>query len=364
MITNRIMEYLEGPGRDVDLEQLTVATGHIRASLQRNLGVDRDTGSRKVRLPRPSGTFACPRRMIFDALGLETEGYGWRARMTFTHGDMTEAMGVLLFRQAMAARGESDRIISPAADGEQLHLSAMLDPADYGLTGAPIHLQGSVDMSLKGHGDAEELVDWKSSSRYAFQNMQAAITDPDHKWWKKEERGYIAQVRLYMMMARKLGRGPQDRGYLVFVCKDTGHVAECAIERDDVKEADLIRVLLWARENTEHAHERRAIVLEGAGFNELDSDAGNAETDAVLEDWTRKNIPRPQWATDSIKHAGASRGVQRPDGTKGPCLEIDTNATPNSWRCNYCPHTARCFPDFAVVALSKPVWRTNNPPNK
>ena len=125
MIANRIMAYLETDGLDVADLYLNQAATSCRESMRRNLGLRRDDGTRKIRKPRPSGAWACGREMVFNSLGLETEGYGWRSRLTFTHGDMTEAMGVLLFRQAIAASGENDMLISPFENGDQLELDVV-----------------------------------------------------------------------------------------------------------------------------------------------------------------------------------------------------------------------------------------------
>lgn len=355
MIANRIMEYLETTGKDVAVRDLDVAARACRDSMERNLGIRRDDGSRKVRNPRPSGTWACGREMVFNSLGLETEGYGWRSRLTFTHGDMTEAMGVLVFRQAIKASGEQDILISPAADGTQLELEATLDPADWGVSGEPFALTGHLDMSVRGHQGEEEPADWKAIAEWTFKDMQRAAGDPEHGWWKKESSGYIAQVRWYMMMLRAMGRSSGKRGYLVGVNKNTGHITEVLIQADHEAEKVLILKAVYALSKIDEAKERQAIFEENLDHEIFE----NGSATKVMEEWVRKNIPRASFTENMVKECGPS--TKRPDGTRGTCLELDTSkdADPQAFRCSYCDHTARCWPDFQVVPLHKPVWRTN-----
>ena len=368
MITNKIMEYLEGEGVPLDPEQLEVAVDACRQTFARNLGLRRDDGSRKIRMPRPSGTWACGRQIVYNALALETEGYGWRSRLAFTLGDLVEAMGILLCRRTFKG---TDLIITPEENGEQLHLEAEIDPVLWDVPGAPFRVQGNVDMTIRGLTGEEEPVDWKSIARFGFKDAQDAASDPSHPWWMKERGGYIAQVRWYQMLLRATGRSPAQRGYLAFVCKDTGHMTEIVIDRDAEAERELIRRHVYVNEQIEHAQERRAILLEGAGIEDEQLETldrfgerewkrgGNPQTDHELSTWVNERVPRASFTKGAV--VARSANTKRPDGTKGPCLELNTgrDADPQMFRCSYCDHTQRCWPGFYPVALSKPVYRTN-----
>ena len=342
MIANRIMAYLETDGLDVADLYLNQAATSCRESMRRNLGLRRDDGTRKIRKPRPSGAWACGREMVFNSLGLETEGYGWRSRLTFTHGDMTEAMGVLLFRQAIAASGENDMLISPFENGDQLELDVEIDPQNWNVEAAPFRLTGHLDMSVKGHNGEEEPADWKAVAEWTFKDMQRAAADPSYIWWEKERSGYVAQVRWYMMMLRQAGRSVARQGYLVGVNKNTGHVTEVRIPADIPAERELIRKAVYVEKRISQAREQKT----------------NAE------EWVRKNIPRASFTKNMVKKCGTR--TKRPDGTTGECFELDTgkDADPQAFRCSYCDHTARCWSGFEVVPLHKPVWRTNNAEDK
>jgi len=381
MIADRIDAYLESGGAELPEAILETATKICGASMLRNFGVQEDT-IRKERMPRPSGSWACPRQMVFDSLSLEVEPYRARALRTFTHGDMTEAMGVLLFRQAAP-----EDIITPDIDGEQLELTVEFDPADYGVEGDPFTLEGHIDMTIRGKDGQEEPVDWKSSSRYGFQNAKAGAGDPTHDWWTKEAGGYIAQLRWYMLMLRASGRSEANRGYLAFVCKDTGHTCEVMVPADEEAEKTLIKKAAYVFQQIPDAQEKRAVILEGTGtthdpYRRMPRDPskikagaakvlekfakdgeqfeGDETTDARISAWVRQHVPRARFTENlKVEKAGAT---MRPDGTKGPCHELSTKAHLEGFRCSYCAHTARCWPGFQVVALSSgPVWRTNKP---
>jgi len=264
---------------------------------------------------------------------------------------------VLLCRQVMPTD-----IISPEPDGTQLELSETFDPADWGVEGEPFTLTGHVDMTIRGHQDYEEPVDFKAVSIYTWNDMAAAAAKPDHIWWTKESAGYIAQVRWYMMMLRLSGRSDGQRGYLVAVNKNTGHLTEVMIARDDAAEKKLIlgavTVFAWINE-AKDVFDSAYRDAQGIGSNDSEAiELGNT----VAEQWIRDNIPRAQFTKGMIVDRPAP--VKRPDGSKGPCKELQTNgktADPQGFRCSYCAHTGRCWPEFGVVAMSTgPVWRTNS----
>lgn len=381
MIANRAMEYLGGSGVAVGARAALVAANQCGTSMVRNLGELRDD-PRRIRTIRPSDSWACGRRLVYNALGLETGGYGWRSRLTFTHGDMTEAMGILIFKQALLASGEEHLMLTPYEDGTQLELTALVDPSDWEIDGKPFQMTGHVDMTIVGHLGQEEPVDWKSINRYAFPKAQAAASDPKHEWWEKEDRGYVAQLRWYMLLLRLMGRSTPKHGYLVFVCKDTGHLTEVMVEHSRDEEVKLVKAAVYVNEQTELANARKATVFDefydhtddctakkpdvcgdcDCGASEradvLYKANGNEATDILLEAHVSEHVPRPQWAESLVvERKGAT---MRPDGTKGTCLEIDAKRHPNGFRCNYCDHKARCWPDFGIVPLSSgPVMRTN-----
>ncbi|RLB40892.1 MAG: hypothetical protein DRH30_07895 [Deltaproteobacteria bacterium] len=352
MIANKVKTYLEGSGSEIPKERMDVALGLMEHSLRRNLGDNSaERGGRKVRMPRPSGTWACGREMVFKSLALNGEPYGWRSRLTFTHGDITEAMGVMLYRQALDSTGESKILLSPADNGEQLELDVEFDPSVWGVEGEKFRLKGHMDMTLDVHGHGESVVDWKALSVYSFNDVQAAAGDSDHPWWAKEAGGYVAQVRWYMMMLRLSGRGDGKWGAIVAVNKNTGHLAEAVIPYDHDAEVALIRKAVYTARMIAEASERRAIVLQ-------DSGDGDEATDIVLAEWVREFVPRAKFTKNMVVQRGT---VMRPDGTKGKCFELDTSraADPEAFRCSYCDFTELCYDGFSVVALAKPVYRTN-----
>lgn len=352
MIVDRVIRYLESVGADLDPALVDTAVEQIRASMVRNFGAAaraEDT-DRRVRLPRPSGSWRCARQQVFNALALACPPYGWRSRLTFTHGDTNEAIGVLLFKQALAWLGEQDLLTSPSEIGKQDVLEATIDPAQWGVDGEPFTMKGHVDMTVRVRDDGKEgVVDWKAINRYAFQNMSAAAADSTHQWWVKEGGGYVAQVRWYMMLLRLMGRGC-DWGALVGVCKDTGHLVEVRIPHSHEEEVLLVKKAVYTQRLIAEASERRAIVLQ-------DTDGeGNADTDAVLAEWVNEYVPRPQWTHGMTVEKGPRTRLA--DGSNGACVELDTKADPRGFACNYCDHTARCWPGFQPVALSSgPVYR-------
>ena len=361
MIADVVMDYLDSEGVSVDQKDLLTAGEQCIRSMNRNFGERRFLGGgRERKYPRPSSSWACTREMVYNSLGLENEGYGWRARLTFTHGDMTEAMGILVYRQALRALGESDRILSPTPAGEQLELAVVVDPADFGIAGKPFRVEGHIDMTIARNGH-EEPVDWKSSARFTYQNVVAAASDPTHGWWKKECNGYIAQVRWYQLLLRLSGRSPAPRGYLVVVCKDTGHLAEVEIDYDEAAERDLVHRAVYANHWVEAADEERTrIFAERQTPQEF---LGDDDSDWALTKFVNEKVPRPKFTKDMVV-VRESGNTRRPDGTKGPCRELATSgkdAHPEAFRCSYCKHTARCWPDFALVPMGKPTWRTNTP---
>ena len=353
MIADKVKKYLEGTGIDIPQARMDTALELMRRSMNRNLGDNSgERTTRKVRLPRPSGTWACGREIVFKSLALEGEPYGWRSRLTFTHGDITEAFGVLLFRQALDWLEQTDVLVTPDEDGTQLNLDVMINPADWGVAGEPFRMKGSMDMTLRGHDGGEDVADWKALSVYGFNDLQAGAEDSSNGWWDKERSGYIAQVRWYMMMLRVSGRGKGERGYLVAVNKNTGHLAEALIKADTAAEVDLIRKAVYTQWMVEEAAERRAIVLQDR------TDEGSGGSDLILAEWVRDNVPRARFTANMVKDRPGNN--KRPDGTKGPCLELDTSkaADPEAFRCSYCDFTQHCWPDFSVVPMAKPVYRT------
>jgi len=369
MIADRVIEYLKGPGSKIPETALETALHRIGDSLITNMG-ERQDSTRRIKRPRPSASWACGREMVLSSLGLGTEGYGWRSRMTFAAGDYNEAVGILLFRQALATTGEDHLILTPNAAGDQLELDATLDPAAWGVEGTPFRLTGHVDMTIRGLSGDEEPVDWKGVATYTWEQMMQAATKPDHEWWKKEASGYVAQVRWYQILLRAQGRSDARRGYLVGVNKNTGLLAEVAIDQDPDAERLLIQRAVWVREKIHAAWKKRGEVMGDGLFapggnwhdyaDQVDEDGaivkpgGTRETDEELSEWVRQNVPRASFAA-SI--AVPRQNVKLPDGEKGDCLELDMKADPQAFRCSYCDHTARCWPGFEVVPLTKPVWR-------
>lgn len=338
MIVDRITEYLDkGSDHEVDEQALGVALRGMKRGIVRNLGPRNDGG--RSRNPSPSSSWACGRRLLFDWLGLDREDVSWRARLTFMHGDVNEAAGILLARQAGV-----DLLTPDPETGEQLTVEAMVNPADWGVDGEPFPLVGHVDATLEVHSHGECPADWKAVSTYTFQDMEQAAKRKDAPWWAKERDGYVAQVRWYCIALRLMGRGDGQWGCLVGVNKNTGHLCEVVVPYDHEEEVRLIRkaAYVWAKI-------REAQALDNLGEDE------------AMAKWVRDSIPRPRWAADPVPCTG-----KLPGGLKGKGLKIPTQydeavhgpkAEYQQWRCGYCPFTTTCWPGFSLVPLSKPEYR-------
>lgn len=299
MIVNRVYDYLDGKRTTITDEALDLATSLIKRSFNRNFG----PGSRKgIRMPSPSSKWGCGRRMFWDAdKTIEREPVTARSLITFTLGDMVEQMGVILARQAMG-----DEITSPSPEtGEQREVERLF--GDY-------LMKMHIDMTFADPAYGEVPVDWKSMSERSWHEFKAAATDPDHKWWAENADSYVAQVRFYMMGMYA------PRGYLVGVNKNTGHLAEVEVADDPAENDRLARKVIE--------------INQAIRLNALPA--------------------RPDWAAQPVQFARR----RLPDGTNGPGLELNMQATPGfTWNCSYCPYTTECFPGFSVVAMQKPVYR-------
>lgn len=300
MIVDRIYDYLNGDREKVSEEALDVAARLIKSSFRRNFGRDREGGARQ---PSPSSKWGCQRRMFWDAdASVPRERVTARSLVIFTFGDIIEQAGIVMARQALG-----DAVVTPDPEtGKQKEVGFRI--------GDDV-VKGHIDMTIMDPVHGELPCDWKSMSEWGFKDFQAAATDSGHKWWRENADGYIAQVRWYMMAM------DAPRGYLVGVCKNTGHMAEIEIRRDRMEDERLGRIL---------------VEIHGA-----------MRVNALPD--------KPAWAAKVIEKPGQNK---RPDGSKGPVLEIDPRSTPGfSWACTYCPYTGKCYPGFSVVPMGKPVYR-------
>ena len=305
MIVDRVTRYLESCNGVIPDKVMEVAQGSFGHSLQRNLASNRDVEERKPSIS-PSGPWYCPRRFHYKLTSAPKEDLQWRSRLAFLLGDTVEAIAIVLMRLAGVP------MLSPNEDGLQLRVHATL---------GGIEIAGSIDASVKYAGHGEIPVDVKSMSAYSFADFQRACTDPGHAWWHKQRFDNVFQVRLYKRMMKEMGLSDGQHGILVGVNKNTGHLAEAWVNpHDDDKLID------------------RAVAK------------------VALHHASGKVPDRPAWAK-AIEMPGANL---LPDGTKGPCLQIDTDKQrtgDHGWRCSYCPYTEVCWPGFEVVPLSKPVYR-------
>lgn len=240
--------------------------------------------------------------MFWDAdASVEREPVTARSLIAFTMGDMMEQAGVIMARQALG-----NMIVSPNPEtGEQAEFVREVGGAT---------ISGHIDMQIMDPVHGVVPVDWKTCTEYTFRDAEAAATDPTHKWWRKNRDGHVAQVQWYIW-----GTDAQ-RGYLVYVNKNTGHLCEIEIRRDDAHIEELVRKLIY--------------VTEAIRVNALPG--------------------RPKCAAEPV----AFSRRKLPSGEMGPGHELDMDATPDlSFWCSYCPFTMTCFPGYSVVAMSKPVYR-------
>jgi len=353
MIADAIDSYLRNDGKDVPDALLDVAAAHVRRSLSKNFGAKRE---HRVRVPSPSSKWYCARRQLFDALPMAAhrEDDTPRSRVIFTLGDSVEAVGMLLARQAGV------QFLTPDVGGEQLRLSSLIVPADFGYDSKePFPIAGNIDCTISVNDHGECVADWKSMSDYGYDDAEEAARNPNAKWWTEARDDIIAQVRWYMLMLRLAGRGDGKMGYIIGVKKSTGHVCEVVIPHDEQHERELVAkaAYVWRHLRT------LAMVQTGVGLDDVR--AFTASLDGVNPEsalaYILANVPRPKWAV-SVTLPGRNA---RADGTFGPVEQIDTARDSKrhgsgpfvGFRCGYCPFVGACWPGFSLVALGKPVWR-------
>lgn len=299
MIVDRIYEYLGGPKGAAAAAQehalLDAAVVAFRRTLVRNFLEDQKEERRRV---SPSSAWYCGRRMLYACRGAEREATPPRSSITFAWGDVAEAMGLLLARVAGVP------LLTPGLDGVQQEVQVPV--------GDDV-LVGHMDATVEQHG-AEIPVDFKSMSDMGFGEFERAVRDPNAAWWQEHRWDIVTQVRLYMRaLEAKQGR-PVHTGIVVAVNKNTGHMAELHVPRDEQHLALLDGMMRRLRQH------------EQAG-----------------------TLPaRPEWAK-TLHRPGDNL---RADGTRGAVEEL------TAWRCGYCPFVRSCWEGFALVPLkAKPAWR-------
>lgn len=338
MIVDRIYEYLETRGRELPPELVNHALRRVAHTLRRNLG-EREDRSRPRNI---SGSLAwyCPRRAYYQLTGAEQEQPAPRARMAFFMGDVLQASIDVLATMAGVT------FEYPDANGDELELRADINGAE---------VVGHVDHAIRHPDEGLIVVDSKSMAQWGFDEFVRATQDPAADWWAKERWGYLAQLRFYMWLIRRLGLGTGKTGLFVGICKNTGTLAEMTVQACPDTEAAFERAiprLVAARAKFKTAKEAvMATVLANGGTLQ----EAEAAATAVPRTEATGLLPRPSWA--GLVEVS---NVKLPDGTRGKALEVDTDAERtkgNGWRCNYCPFVKNCFPGVELVAMSKPAWR-------
>lgn len=338
MIVDRIYEYLESRGQKLPQDVVDFALKRVERTVRRNLGELED----RSRPRQISGSLAwyCPRRAYYQLTGAEQQQLTARARVTFLMGDVLQACIDVLSTMAGVV------FEYPDSAGDELELRDTI---------SGVEVVGHVDHALRTNQDGLLVVDSKSMSAYGFDEFKAAATNPEHEYWKKERWGYLAQVRFYAMLVRRLGLGTGERSILLAICKNTGHMAEMIVPRDpEVEDAFLRAIPRLGAARAQYQAAREAVVatvLANGGTVE----AAEKAAAAVPRVEATGLLPRASWA--NAVEVGI---VKLPDGSRGKAMEVDTDSERtrgNGWRCNYCPFVTKCFEGFELVPMSKPVYR-------
>ena len=93
MIANLINDYLAGNKTPIDDMMMDLCLDHVRGSLQRNYGTNRtEEGTRN---PSPSSSWACGRKIQYDATIGKHGSIPTRSLNAFAFGDFWEARTVM-----------------------------------------------------------------------------------------------------------------------------------------------------------------------------------------------------------------------------------------------------------------------------
>lgn len=204
MIKEKIYELL-GLNEDLPIpeEVFKEFADAVIYGLQRQIFTEREERS-TLRL---SQIGKCLRQQYYSIMGYEAEPLNPRAKMTFLFGDIIEAVVVALAKASGVELVDQQREVN--IDG----------------------VKGHIDGIVKDDGNLY-LFECKSMSDASFkQLLNKGLTD---------DFGYLTQCNVYM---HALGIG---RAFLVAVNKNTGHITEVEIEKDEklIKNAiDNIKIL-------------------------------------------------------------------------------------------------------------------------
>lgn len=348
MIADRILEYLEGERKEVGEEVLRVALRHVERTFRRNLG-DRDDSTSR-RSISGSLSWYCPRRAFYTMVGADREAITGRSLIAFLMGDVLEAASIVLARQAGV------RFRWPDEEGEQLRLERTF-PTPHG----DERIVGHLDIVVE-HGDDLIVGDVKSMADYSFREFERAATQDEKEawkdptsWWSVNRWAYLAQLRFYMWLLELEGLGSGERGFFLGINKNTGHLAEVWVERDPATIAMFERaipILVGARARYDQAANavRETALANGA----TDEEAAEAVAAVPLTE-AHGLPPVPRWHR-IVRQEGSNK---RPDGSKGPVLELDTDKKTTQgqgWRCSYCPWVLACHgKGWGAVPMSRGV---------
>lgn len=346
MIVDRILAYLEGAGVPVTDDTLNMATRRVARTIKRNLGEQRDRRRRKT--IGGSLSWFCPRRAYYSLTGAYAEAAKGRSRVAFLMGDVLQACIDVLATQAGV------EFAYPDADGNELELEVTI---------GGVVCRGHIDHGVRTSRDGIVVMDSKSMATYTYRDFERACRTPSydpHDWkdWRVVERwGYMAQLRFYMYAVELLDLGTGARGAFIGIDKNTGHLAELWVERDQATVDMFNRAVPALDAMVRRYDDAVAAVRETALANGADDDEADAAASAVPRTVETGLPDRPTWA-NAVLMPGANK---RADGSKGAVYEVDTDKERTGgqgWRCNYCPFAASCWPGFEVVPMSGgPKWR-------
>lgn len=342
MIVDRIYEYLDTRGKQLPPELVKYALARMERTLRRNLG-EREERSRARNI---SGSLAwyCPRKAYFQLVGAQQEELTARARMAFFMGDVLQASMDVLATMAGV------QFEYPDAAGDELELRDSI---------GGVEVVGHVDHAIRHPEHGLVVIDSKSMAQYGFDEFVRAAKDPAAEWWSRERWGYLAQIRFYMYLVKRLGLGDGKLGIFLGICKNTGALAQVQVAEDAETIAAFERAiprLDAARKSFFSAREAVIATVVANGGN-----MQQAEAAASTVPYTEATglLPRAPWAG-----LVEVNNVKLPDGSRGRALEVDTDSERtkgNGWRCNYCSFVTQCFPGVQLVAMSKPAYRMPAP---
>jgi len=195
MIVDRVYDYINSTGKEVDKEILEEARERFGYTVKRQFMED-DNWNREGKIYASQMGKKCPRQLSYKYHGVEYESeMSPRTKVKFFLGDLSELGALALGKLAGLDLGLSQSKLNIEVEGFKTH--------------------GYID-GLLYDGDEPYIVEAKSTGRYSFQSFE--------KKGFKDRPHYMTQINLYM---RNLGI---NKGIFLVVNTDTGHLGERIVQ--------------------------------------------------------------------------------------------------------------------------------------